>query len=159
MVSANGCTYWNETCVCQIEHTEIGVYAFSRFCLFRVVKKRHFNIHVTRNFWKCRMALYSWRDSKTAIRDTLLLVGFEVITADIMKSSIFCDITACSPLEVYRRFGGTYQDRRIRQAWSRWQAEYCFTLVSFFGPNDRSDMFLRNVRRLPKDYMPLYPRT
>jgi hypothetical protein len=37
-----------------------------------------------------------------------------------MKSSIFCDIMACSPLKVNRRFGGTcrlrFQSRKIIQA-------------------------------------------
>jgi hypothetical protein len=34
-------------------------------------------------------------------------VGFEVLTVVDMKSSIFCNITPCSPLKVSRRFGGT----------------------------------------------------
>jgi hypothetical protein len=34
-------------------------------------------------------------------------VGSEVLTQMIMKSSIFWDITPCSPLEVNRHFGGT----------------------------------------------------
>jgi hypothetical protein len=33
-------------------------------------------------------------------------LGFEVLTAMIMKSSIFCDISPCSPLKIKRRFGG-----------------------------------------------------
>jgi hypothetical protein len=37
------------------------------------------------------------------------LVGFEVLTAVVMKSSIFWDITPCSPLKVNQRFGGTYR--------------------------------------------------
>jgi hypothetical protein len=32
-------------------------------------------------------------------------VGFEVLTAVVVKSSIFCDIKPCSPLKVNRRFG------------------------------------------------------
>jgi hypothetical protein len=32
--------------------------------------------------------------------DTLLQVGFEVLTAVVMKSIIFLDITPCSPLKV-----------------------------------------------------------
>jgi hypothetical protein len=43
-------------------------------------------------------------------------VGFEVLTVVVMKSTIFWDITPCSPLSVNRRFGGTYclhlQDRK-----------------------------------------------
>jgi hypothetical protein len=55
----------------------------------------------------------------------------EVLTAVVMKSSIFYDITPCSPLKVNRRFGRTYrlnlQCRRISRAFhlachllSRW---------------------------------------
>jgi hypothetical protein len=36
-------------------------------------------------------------------------VGFDVLTAVVMKSTIFRDITPCSPLSVNRRFGGTYR--------------------------------------------------
>jgi hypothetical protein len=45
-------------------------------------------------------------------------VRFEVLTAVVMKSSIFWDITPCSPLNVNRRFGGKYrllQGRRVIQ--------------------------------------------
>jgi hypothetical protein len=35
-------------------------------------------------------------------------VRFEVLTAVVMKSTIFWDITPCSPLKVNRHFGGTY---------------------------------------------------
>jgi hypothetical protein len=34
---------------------------------------------------------------------------FEILTAVVMKSSIFWDITTCGQLEVSRRFGGTYR--------------------------------------------------
>jgi hypothetical protein len=34
-------------------------------------------------------------------------VGVDVLTAVVMKISIFWDITPCSPLKVNRRFGGT----------------------------------------------------
>jgi hypothetical protein len=36
-------------------------------------------------------------------------VGFEVLTAVVMKSTIFSDITLCSSLKVNRRFGGIYR--------------------------------------------------
>jgi hypothetical protein len=36
------------------------------------------------------------------------IVGFEVLTEVVMKSTIFWDITPCSPLNINRRFGGTY---------------------------------------------------
>jgi hypothetical protein len=51
---------------------------------------------------------------------TNISVGVEVLTAVVMKSSVFCDITPCSPLKVNQSFGGTcrlhLQDRRISQA-------------------------------------------
>jgi hypothetical protein len=37
------------------------------------------------------------------------LVGFAVLTAVVMKSTIFWDITPCGPLKGIRRFGGTYR--------------------------------------------------
>jgi hypothetical protein len=47
-------------------------------------------------------------------------VGVEVLTGVVMKSTIFWDITLCSPLKVNRRFGRTYrlhlQGRRISRA-------------------------------------------
>jgi hypothetical protein len=66
-----------------------------------------------------------------------------------MKSTIFWDITPCSPLTVNRRFGGTCRldlhDRRIslprNQRESRWQrSEY------------KGGMFLRNVGWLSTGY-------
>jgi hypothetical protein len=57
-------------------------------------------------------------------------VEFEVLTAVVMKSSIFWDITPCSPLKVKRvsrENVASIQGRRISQARnqieSRWQAE------------------------------------
>jgi hypothetical protein len=65
-------------------------------------------------------------------------VGFEVLTAVVMKNTIFWDITPCSPLKVNQHFGGTYslqlQGRRIslarNQRGSGWQAKPASTLVS-----------------------------
>jgi hypothetical protein len=37
------------------------------------------------------------------------LVGFEDLTAALLKSTIFWDIAPCSPLRDNRRFGGTYR--------------------------------------------------
>jgi hypothetical protein len=46
-------------------------------------------------------------------------VEFEILTAVVMKSSIFWDITPCSPLKVNRHFGRTcriyFKGRRISQ--------------------------------------------
>jgi hypothetical protein len=79
-------------------------------------------------------------------------VGFEVLTAVVLKSTIFWDITPCRPLKVNRCFGGTYrvhrQGRRIsrsrNQRESKWQEKPCV-------------LFLRNVSWLSTDYMALYP--
>jgi hypothetical protein len=54
------------------------------------------------------------------------IVGFEVLTAVVMKSSVFSDITLCGPLKVNRHFGGTccfpLQGRRIPQARNQHEA-------------------------------------
>jgi hypothetical protein len=57
-------------------------------------------------------------------------VGFEVLTAAVLKSTIFWDITPFSPLRVNRRSGRTYRlhlqgwkiSRSRNQSESRWQA-------------------------------------
>jgi hypothetical protein len=52
---------------------------------------------------------------------------FEVLTAVVIKSSVFWDITSCNPLKFGQRFGGIcrlhLQDRRISQV--RNQHEAC----------------------------------
>jgi hypothetical protein len=61
----------------------------------------------------------------------------------VMKSTtVFCNVIACSPLKVDRRFGGTYRlhlhGERISLAiyqYERWQAE-------LIDPEDGGDMFL-----------------
>jgi hypothetical protein len=97
--------------------------------------------------------------------------GSEVLTAVVRKSSTstFWYITPCSPSKLNWRFGGTcrlhLQGLNVRQARnrceSRWQVEPwfppAFTLISCLA-QDGSDMFLRNVSQLSKDYTPLYPR-
>jgi hypothetical protein len=35
-------------------------------------------------------------------------VGFEVLTAVAMKSTVLCDVMACSLIEVHQCFGGTH---------------------------------------------------
>jgi hypothetical protein len=65
-------------------------------------------------------------------------VGFEVLTAVVMKSIKFWDITPCSPSSVNRRFGGTYrlhlQGRKIswarNQRGRRWQAPVGFEVLT-----------------------------
>jgi hypothetical protein len=55
-------------------------------------------------------------------------VGFEALTAVVMKITIFWDITERSPLNVNRRFRGTYclhhQGRRISRARSQSESRY-----------------------------------
>jgi hypothetical protein len=47
--------------------------------------------------------------SLSSILDRGELVGFEVLTAVVMKSTIFWNLTPCSPLSVNRLFGETYR--------------------------------------------------
>jgi hypothetical protein len=69
------------------------------------------------------------------------VVGFEVLTAVVTKSTIFWDITPCSSLTVNRRFEGTHRlhlhgwkiSREKNQRESRWLClAPAFTLVSFW---------------------------
>jgi hypothetical protein len=43
-----------------------------------------------------------------ALNQMVRYVGFEVLNAVVMNSTIFWDITICSPLSINRRFVGTY---------------------------------------------------
>jgi hypothetical protein len=66
------------------------------------------------------------------------MIGFEVLAAVVMKSSIFQDTMPCRPLKSNRRFGGKCL-----------KASYLFhtgfLLGLFFDPEVGGDMFLRNV--------------
>jgi hypothetical protein len=65
------------------------------------------------------------------LQTTNPIVRCEVLTAVVMKSTDFRDITPCSPFKVNRRSGGTYRlhlqgfrtSRARNQRESRWQAE------------------------------------
>jgi hypothetical protein len=59
---------------------------------------------------------------------------FEVLTAVVMKSTVFCDISPCSQLRVNRNFRGTCHLHLQG-----------FLLGLFFDPEDGGDMFFRNV--------------
>jgi hypothetical protein len=55
--------------------------------------------------------------------------GSEILIGPVIESTIFWDITPCSPVKISQRFGGTYRlhlrGRRSRgryQRESRWQA-------------------------------------
>jgi hypothetical protein len=66
------------------------------------------------------------------IQTSSMFIGFEVLTAVVMKSSVVRDITLSSLLEDNRYFGRTCRlhlhGQRISQA--RTQLNACFTLVS-----------------------------
>jgi hypothetical protein len=81
-------------------------------------------------------------------------VGFEVLTAVVMKSSIFWDMTPCSLLSVNRRFVGTYLLHLQSSAW--YLLHSCFLLGLFFYPEDGGDMFLRSIdcRRTTRPCIP-----
>jgi hypothetical protein len=68
-------------------------------------------------------------------------VGFEVLTAVVMKSTIFWDMTPCSPVNFNRRFGGTnphhLQGRRISRARNQKVASRALKMEAIF--------FFRNV--------------
>jgi hypothetical protein len=66
-------------------------------------------------------------------------VRFEVLTAVVMKSFIFWDITPCIPLKVIRRFGGTCLPRLLVLLAVCFHAG--FLLGLFFDPEDGGDMF------------------
>jgi hypothetical protein len=68
-----------------------------------------------------------------------VFVEFNVLTAVVMKSTVFWDMTPCSPLKVNRRFGGTYLRALLATCF---QAGMLLGL--FFDP-ENGDMFLRNV--------------
>jgi hypothetical protein len=82
------------------------------------------------------LQLYFENDYHNVQWTSLSHVGFEVLTAVVMKSTIFWDITLCSLLNVNRRFRGIYhlhfQGRRISQTRNQHEAllATCFTLVS-----------------------------
>jgi hypothetical protein len=85
--------------------------------------------------------------------NTNYIIEVEVLTAVVMKSTIFLDITPCSPLKVKQRFRGKYrlyhQGRKTH--WTRYQLllDICFysdiLLGLFFVPEDEGDIFLRSV--------------
>jgi hypothetical protein len=80
-------------------------------------------------------------------------VGYEVLTAMVLKSSIFWDITPCSPWKFKLRFGGTcrlhHHGWRISQVGNHHEA----------GSKEcHGDLLLRNPGSLSTDYTAWYPR-
>jgi hypothetical protein len=73
-----------------------------------------------------KQAAPCWLDLRGSCETgSTLLVGFEVFTAVVVKSSVFWDITSCSLLKVNRRFGETrgfrLHNRGIRQGRSQYE--------------------------------------
>jgi hypothetical protein len=52
---------------------------------------------------------YLYDSHSCYVKNFNIYVGSEVLTALVMKSTIFWDIMPCSPLSVNRRFEGTYR--------------------------------------------------
>jgi hypothetical protein len=95
---------------------------------------------------------------------SIVCIGFEVLTEVVMKSTIFWDITPCSPLSVNRRFGETYrlhlQGRKNKLSKkSAWKLATCFhagfLLSLFFDPEDGGHMFLRNFGLQSQKMVPI----
>jgi hypothetical protein len=77
-----------------------------------------------------------------------------LLSADYLKTTIFWDVTPCSPLKVNRRFGGKYLhlqgliSRTGYQRESGWQTDTYFhasILLGLFHPEERGDTSLRNI--------------
>jgi hypothetical protein len=97
------------------------------------------------------------KSTSTVCKTAVYIVGFEVLTAVVMKSFIFWDVTPCSLLKVDRRFGGTFRfhlQGRIREHYVRFEVltamstkSMLFVVCYFsllFDPVDGGSNFLRN---------------
>jgi hypothetical protein len=80
-------------------------------------------------------------------------VGHEVLTAVVVKSSIFWNITTCNPLKIYRCFGDSRNQCKARS-----KLLHAGFLLDLFFDLEYGGMFLRNVARFLTDFAALYPR-
>jgi hypothetical protein len=68
------------------------------------------NAKIILDIWKCVM-LCSLGILGIFLETEETVVGYEVITAVVMKSTTLWDITTCSPMTFNGRFRGTYRFR------------------------------------------------
>jgi hypothetical protein len=80
--------------------------------------------------------------------------GFEVLTAVIMKSTIFWDMTPCSPLKFNRRFGGTRLHLRIEE-----YATQETSVKQVVSKSLKIEATCFSETSVETDYTTLYPRT
>jgi hypothetical protein len=93
------------------------------------------SLKIDHDMFRLKLAIIRWSKKCSG---NIKYVGFDVLSALVMKSIILWDMMPCSPLSFNRRFGGTYhlhlQGRRTnfskKQA-SRWQAA-CFLVFAVF---------------------------
>jgi hypothetical protein len=111
-----------------------------------------FHVHTKKAFQVQRLFLRSpllWYGNGLEISwETAAIahVRFEILTAVVMKSTIFWNITPCSPLKVKPTFRSNISSTSSvvgRAQLSTFHAGFLISL--FFDPEDGSDMFLRNV--------------
>jgi hypothetical protein len=95
----------------------------------------------TKGYYCHQYALHTF--SNLLIYQPRIWEWFDVLTAEVMKRSIFWDIMPCSPLKVNRIFGGTcrfhHQGRKMSQVRNQRDCllDTCFTLVpclAYFRP-------------------------
>jgi hypothetical protein len=85
-----------------------------------------------RKSWEKKQALHDVIKRFTGQNKQIHYLGFEVLIAVFMKSTIFWNTTPCSPLKVNRRFEGTYRFHLQARIISR-------------ARNAAGDVFLQNV--------------
>jgi hypothetical protein len=80
--------------------------------------------------------------------DSMKDVGFEVLTAVAMKSSVFWDITLCSPLSqpiIRKNMSPPSSGLKSKPSFACHLLHAGFLLGVFFNPEDGGNMFLSNV--------------
>jgi hypothetical protein len=95
-----------------------------------------------------------WSNQAYDLVSVGVVMSLRVSWKNVLKSTIFWDITPWSPLRVNGRFGGTSPP-----SWGSSKPSFHpGILLGLFGREDGGDMFFRNVGWLPTGYTALYPR-